>query len=159
ERHVDRPYPLWHIENHFGIVHVDNTPKPAYKALQALYSQLDSDCKSASGVPVEFRVTRPSRDALDAQPKWFLYEDMSGEVPVRKLVFWYPVPAKDNFQPALADISVGNATATGVPITDAPQILRVHKVDERWGWPVLIDPLRYQMLENISWTIGAGSEN
>jgi len=37
---VDRPCPLWHIENHFGIVHTDNTPKPAYIALQTVQDDL-----------------------------------------------------------------------------------------------------------------------
>ncbi len=37
---MDRPCPLWHIENHFGIVHTDNTPKPAYIALQTVQDDL-----------------------------------------------------------------------------------------------------------------------
>ncbi|MCD6350674.1 MAG: hypothetical protein J7M26_01035 [Armatimonadetes bacterium] len=151
ERYVGRPFPVWHQENYVGIVHTDNSPKPAYTALQALYSQIDDNCKPRSGVPVRFDVTRPSPNAEGSQVKWYLYEDRSEAMPVRKLLFWYPVAATDDFQPALADVRIGEVVCRDVRITDSPCELRLHNIGGRWGWPVLMDFLRYEINEKVQW--------
>ncbi len=141
ERYVDRPYPLWHLENHFGIVHTDNTPKPAYIALQSLYSQLDGACVR-SAAPVAFG---------DPRVKWYLYDDPRGPVPARKLCYWLPVPAEDNFAAVRTTVKVGEVSLASVPVTDAPQILRFHQVAGRWGYPVRIDLVRQTSTDDLPW--------
>jgi hypothetical protein len=140
ERHVDRPCPLWHIENHFGIVHTDNSPKPAYIALQTLYSQLDSGC-TKSDLPVEFS---------DPQVKWFLYQDTRGAVPVLKLVYWLPVPAQDDLRPVDVAVKVGEVKMPAVPVDDTPRVLRLHQVDGKWGYPVLIDLILQRLRDDVA---------
>jgi hypothetical protein len=141
ERHLDCPAPLWNIENHFGIVHTDNTPKPAYIALQTLYSQLHSACVK-SDVPVEF-----------SQPgvKWYLFADNSGAVPMRKLVYWLPVPAQDDLKVVETEVKVGDTVVPKVPLDDTPRTVRLHQVDGLWGYPILIDPVLQRLRDNVAW--------
>jgi hypothetical protein len=151
ERHVDHPYPLWHLENHFGILHVDNTPKPAYTALQALYAQLDASCKPVRGVIVELHGERVPEELLHTQAKWYLFEDSSGEVPTRKLLFWLPIAARDDCPVMTATVRVGDVACPGIPVDDSPRLLRLHYLKERWGWPVLVDFLRYEVKYDQPW--------
>jgi hypothetical protein len=141
ERHVDRPCPRWHIENHFGIVHTDNTPKPAYTALQTLYSQLDSGCLKSS-LPAVFSA---------AKVKWYLYEDNRGTVPTLKLCYWLPVPAEDNFPPTTTSVKLSGVTVTPVALSDCPMILRLHKIAGQWGYPVLIHPVLQTVQDDLQW--------
>lgn len=141
ERHLNYPLPLWHIENHFGIVHTDNTPKPAYIALQTLYSQLDSACVKAD-LPVEF--TRPG-------VKWYLFRDARGPVPMLKLVYWLPVPAQDDLAAVETAVRVGDVRVPRVPLDDTPRILRLHQIDGRWGYPILIDLILQRMRQDVAW--------
>lgn len=141
ERHVDCPCPLWHIENHFGIVHIDNTPKPAYIGLQTLYSQLDSGCVR-SDIPVQF-----------SQPnvKWYLYSDPRGPVPMLKLIYWLPVQAQDDLRPVDVAVQVGDVKVPAVPVDDRPRILRLHQIDGKWGYPVLIDLILQRLKDDVAW--------
>lgn len=141
ERHVDRPFPLWHIENHFGIVHTDNTPKPAYIALQTLYSQLDSGCVKSS-LPVEFD---------SANVKYYLYEDNRAAVPILKLFYWLPVPAEDNFPRTTTSVKLSGVTVPEVALSDCPMILRLHRIADQWGYPVLINPVRQTVQHDLQW--------
>ena len=141
ERRVDCPCPLWNIENHFGIVHVDNTPKPAYIALQTLYSQLDSGCVR-SKLPVEFGA---------ANVKWYLYEDNRGAVPTLKLLYWLPVPAEDNFPRTTTSVKLSGVAVPQVPLSDCPMILRLHQLAGRWGNPVLINPVLQRVQDDLAW--------
>jgi hypothetical protein len=150
ERHVGQPYEQWHLENHFGIMHVDNTPKPAYTALQALYAQLDSNCKPVKDVPVAF-VPDQATGTLEKPVKWYLFEDRSEAVWTRKLLFWLPVPARDDYPTARVQVQVGEVRCLQVPVDDRPRLLRVHYLDGRWGWPVLIDFLAYQVNYEQAW--------
>ena len=141
ERHADRPFPVWHLENHFGIVHTDDSPKPAYTALQALYSQLDSACR------------RSDMQATWSQPgvKWYLFEDDSRSVPVLKLFYWLPVSAQDDLKPVRAEAGLAGVRVEDLPVTDAPRCLRLHKIGGRWGWPVVIDMTAYAMDTKVNW--------
>lgn len=141
ERRVDCPCPLWHIENHFGIVHLDNTPKPAYIALQTLYSQLDGGCVK-SALPVEFSAPNV---------KWYLYEDRRGAVPTLKLFYWLPVPAEDAFAQTISSVKLAGVTVPEVPVSDCPMILRLHQIDGRWGYPVLIHPVLQTLQDDVPW--------
>lgn len=141
ERYVDRPAPLWNIENHFGIVHTDNTPKPAYIALQALYSQLDNGC-ARSALPVKFS---------DPQVKWYLYEDRRGAVPTLKLFYWLPVPAQDSIPATTVSAEVGPVRLPALPVSDAPRLLRLHEIEGRWGYPVLIDLILQRVKDDVAW--------
>mgnify|MGYP006961817901 CR=1 FL=1 len=105
---MDCPCPLWHIENHFGIVHTDNTPKPAYIALQTLYSQLDCGCVK-SLLPVQFGA---------ANVKWYLYEDNRRAVPALKLFYWLPVPAEDNFPHTTTSVKLSGVTVPQVTLAE-----------------------------------------
>ncbi len=154
ERRVDAPFPLWHLENHFGIVHVDNTPKPAYTALQTLYAQLDSRCRLLDGGRARVVVEeQPKTDAAGpaAGATWYLFEDLSEPVPTLKLIYWLPVPAQDGLPPTRVSVQVGDALCPDLPISDCPRILRVHQIEGRWGWPVLIDPLAREVREDLAW--------
>jgi hypothetical protein len=153
ERHVDAPCPLWNIENHFGIVHVDNTPKPAYKALQALYAQIDNRDKP-SKVTVRISLTGLPHEMQDVEAKWFLYEDETDGVRTRKLLYWLPVAAQDEFPAVKAQVRVGDVVVGEVPIDDAPQILRVHEIDGKWGWPVRIDMIKHEIDQDVAWRRG-----
>lgn len=144
ERYVDRPCPLWDQENHFGIVHTDNTPKPAFIALQTLYSQLDSGC-TRSALPVEFG---------DARVKWYLYEDRRGAVPTLKLFYWLPVPAQDDFPATATSVKVGAVKVGALSVSDSPRILRLHQIDGRWGYPVLIDPVLRKVTDDLGCAAG-----
>jgi hypothetical protein len=139
ERHVNAPCPLWHLENHFGIVHTDNSPKPAFTGLQALYSQIDSGCRR-SELPVTF-----SQEGV----KWYLYEDPRGGVPSLKLLYWLPVPAQDDFPRTLTQVKVGPVTIPEVPVSDAPRLLRLHRIDGKWDAPVLIDLILQQVDDGV----------
>ncbi len=141
ERHVDQPAPLWNLENHFGIVHIDNTPKPAYIALQTLYSQLDSAC-TRSAEPVEFSLPGV---------KWYLYEDPRGPVPTRKLFYWLPVPAQDAFVPQKSAVRIGEVTVPEVLVTDTPRLLRLHQIEGQWGYPVLVDLVLQRIRDDVAW--------
>ncbi len=152
ERRVDAPFAQWHLENHFGIVHVDNTPKPAYTALQALYAQLDSACRPAQDVAVEFTTAQMPEELADATPKWYLLDDPTEVVPARKLLFWLPVPARDDCPVARATVRIGDVTCTDVPLDDRPRLLRLHQLDGRWGWPVLVDFVRYDVRYDQPWS-------
>jgi len=142
ERHVDRPFPLWHLENHFGIAHPDNSPKPAYAALQALYSQLDSACRRVADAPVNWSAPGV---------KWHLFEDASCPVPALKLFYWLPVPAQDDFKPVRAEARLMGVRVENLPVSDAPRCLRLHKIGGRWGWPVVIDMTAYAMDTKVNW--------
>lgn len=141
ERHVDCPCPLWHIENHFGIVHTDNSPKPAYIGLQTLYSQIDSACVR-SDIPVAF-----------SQPnvKWVLYSDPRGPVPTLKLIYWLPVPAQDDLRPVDTAVQVGDVKVAAIPVDDAPRILRLHQIDGKWGYPIVIDLILQRIRDDVTW--------
>lgn len=152
ERRVGQPFPLWHQENHFGIVRVDNTPKPAYSALQALYAQLDSNCRLAEGVAVEFTPTQVPKGLAQCPVKWYLFEDVAEPTPARKLLFWMPVAARDDYPVVKATVRVGEVTCTDVPVDDRPRLLRLHNLEKRWGWPVLIDFIRYEVLYEQPWS-------
>lgn len=139
ERHVDRPFALWHLENHFGIVRTDNSPKPAYIALQGLYAQIDDNCRPAPDVQVEFTLHDPPEELAHAPVKWHLFEDDSEPVPTRKLLFWLPVEARDDWPVVKATVHAGDVVVSDVPVNDRPRLLRVHHIEGRWGWPVLVD--------------------
>ena len=130
ERHDNAPCPPGHIENHFGIVHPDNTPKPAYIALQTLYAQLDSRCK---------RDTRTRATFGTPGVKWYLFDDRSGRIPVRKLVYWQPITASDDCPVLRTNVTVGGVRVQGLPLSDAPRILRLHQIKGRWGRPCVVD--------------------
>lgn len=153
ERHVDAPCPLWNLENHFGIVHVDNTPKPAYKALQALYAQIDSRCKPSS-VTVRIEMNGQPAEMRDVAAKWYLYEDPSEGVATRKLVYWLPVAAQDEFPAIKAQVRIGDVVIPDMPISDAPQLIRVHQIDGKWGWPVRIDMVGHEVHADVAWRRG-----
>jgi len=144
ERYVNAPFPLWHQENHFGIVHTDNSPKPAFAGLQTFYSQLDSGCRRSSGVAA-FGVENV---------KWYLYEDDRGAIPSLKLIYWLPVPAQDDFPPTTTSVKVAGVSIPEVPISDAPRILRLHRVDGEWGYPVLIDLILQRIDDSVQWEKG-----
>jgi hypothetical protein len=129
------------MENHFGIVHTDNSPKPAYVALQTLYSQLDSGC-AKSALPIQFSA---------AGVKWYLYEDNRGAVPTLKLFYWLPVPADDDFPRTTTSVELAGVTVPEAAVSDCPMILRLHKIDDRWGRPVLIDPVLQTVQDNVAW--------
>lgn len=153
DRHVNAPCPLWDIENQFGIVHVDNTPKPAYIALQTLYSQIDSrDKPSAAAVKIE--LTDPPAQFRDVKPKWYLFEDETDGVPTRKLLYWLPVAAQDEFPSVKARVRVGDVVVDDVTIDDTPRLLRVHEIGGRWGWPVKIDMVAQKMATDVAWRRG-----
>lgn len=141
ERYVNCPHPLWHLENHFGLVHTDNSPKPAYVALQTLYSQLDSGCTPASEA-VEFS---------DPAVKWYLFEDRRGEMPVRKLVYWLPVAARDDLRPREVGVRVGAVRMPRVPVDDTPRLVRLHQVEGRWGYPVVVDFVLQRVAQDVAW--------
>jgi hypothetical protein len=144
DRVADRPFPAGHIENSFGIVHADLTPKPAYTALQTLYSQLDDACTRNQDVLVRFAAKGV---------KWYLFDDNSRGVPMRKLVYWLPEPARDDFPVTHTSVILGEVMIRGVPLSDAPRLLRLHQVEGRWGYPVLVDFIGQRMDDNVGWTI------
>ena len=146
DRHPDQPLPLWNLENDFGIVHTDNSPKPAYTALQALYSQLDSSCHRLAKEDVKW-----------ATPgvKWFLFEDNSRGVPMLKLFYWLPVAADDAAKTVPASVKVCGVHIPDVLVSDAPRLLRLHQINGRWGWPVMIDFIGYEIDTRVKWETGA----
>jgi len=153
ERHVDAPHPLWHIENHFGIVHVDNTPKPAYTALQALYAQIDGrDKPSKATVRLALSGLPPQMRGVEA--KWYLFEDKADGTRTRKLLYWLPVTPQDEFPTVKAQVRVGDVLVDDVPISDTPQILRVHEIGGKWGWLVRIDLVLHQVDTKVAWRRG-----
>ena len=141
ERHVDRPCPLWHQENHFGIVHTNNTPKPAFIALQTLYSQLDGGCRR-SDLPVAFGAENV---------KWYLFQDDRGPVPALKLLYWLPVAAQDGVPPVKTTVTVGPVTVKEIPVSDTPRLLRFHRVAGEWGYPVLVDLVLQRVNDAVPW--------
>lgn len=142
ERHENAPFPYGHIENHFGIVHVDNSPKPAYTALQTLYSQLDS--RSHLNTRVQVRFSQPG-------VKWYLFDERGSRIPTRRLVYWLPVPARDDFAPLLTEAVVGEVRVASIPLSDAPRILSIHRIGGRWGYPALIDLLTQKVDTAVPW--------
>lgn len=146
ERHVDAPYPAGHLENHFGIVRVDNSPKPAYTALQTLYSQLHDGCIRA------YPDVRFGRDGV----KWYVFDDFAGAVPSRKLLYWLPIPASDDCPDQPMEVVVGDVVVPSVPVSDAPRMLRLHHLEGRWGWPVLVDLLKQEARTDIGWATADG---
>ena len=153
ERHVNAPFPLGNTENHFGIVRVDNTPKLAYTALQNLYSQIDGRDK-LSKVTVTVSMTGQPPKMKDVVPKWYLFEDEADGVRTRKLLYWLPTAAQDTYPLVKAQVQIGDVVVEGVPISDAPQILRLHEIDGKWGWPVRIDMILHRADTKIAWTHG-----
>jgi hypothetical protein len=139
ERHVDHPFAAGHLENHFGIVHVDNSPKPAYTALQTLYSQLDDHCIRAY----------PAVEFSQQGVKWYVFDDYSGAVPTRKVFYWLPVPAKDDHPVDVLTVVVDGVEVGGLPVSDAPRLLRLHKAEDEWSAPVLIDLLAQKAVTDI----------
>jgi len=144
DRDADRPYPAGHIENSFGIVRADGTPKPAYTALQTLYSQLDGACKRNPRAAVRFSLPGV---------KWYLFDDESRGVPMRKLIYWLPQAGRDDFPIHHATASVDDVMAIGVPVSDAPRLLRLHMIDNRWSCPIVIDLMEQRMDGNVRWAI------
>lgn len=143
ERHENAPFPPGHIENHFGIVHADNSPKPAYTALQTLYSQLDARSHLTKAVPVRF-----SRTGV----KWYVFDDLKSKPAVRRLAYWLPVPARDDFAVERIDVTVGGIRLPRVPLSDAPRILRLHRIDGSWGYPALVDLMAQTIDTDVRWT-------
>jgi hypothetical protein len=144
DRVVDRPFPAGHIENSFGIVRADLTPKPAYIALQTLYSQLDDACRRNHDVLVRFAAKGV---------KWYLFDDESRGAPIRKLIYWLPEPARDDFAVTRTSAIAGDVMVQDMPVSEAPRLLRLHQVDGRWGYPVLVDFVRQRMDDNVGWRI------
>lgn len=142
ERHADAPFPAGQLENHFGIVRVDNSPKSAYVALQTPYSQLDNRCKRNEKARVRFSVEGV---------KWFVFDDTSSSVPARKIVYWLPVPARDDFPVERINIQLDDAFVHDVPLSDALRMVRLHRIDGKWGYPILIDLLKQMADENVAW--------
>lgn len=142
ERYVDAPFPAGHLENHFGIVRVDNSPKPAYIALQTLYSQLDNRCKPNERVKVHFSVEGV---------KWFVFDDTLSAIPTRKIVYWLPVPARDDFPVERVNVQIDDMLVHSVLLSDAPRMVRLHRIDGRWGYPVLIDFIKQTADGNVEW--------
>lgn len=145
ERHVNAPYPAGHIENEFGILRVDNTPKPAYTALQTLYSQLDAHSHSNTRVPVRF-----------GQPgvKWYVFDDSSSAIPIRRVIYWLPVAASDDFQGTQTNAVIDGVTVRGIWLSDAPRILRLHRVASVWGYPIVIDLIGQSVDMDVDWAPG-----
>jgi hypothetical protein len=141
ERYVNAPFPLWHLENHCGIVHTDNSPKPAFSALQTLYSQLDSGCRR-SDLTVAFEAQNV---------KSYLYEDDRGEVDALKLFYWLPVPARDDLPVQKTSVRVGPVTVPDIPLSDTPQLLRLHRINGAWGYPALIDLVLQRVTVDLQW--------
>jgi len=129
ERYPDAPFPAGHFENHTGITRTDNTPKPAYLSLQALYSQLDDDCTRA------YPAATFGRDGV----KWYVFDNHAGAVPVRMLFYWLPLPARDDFPTEAVDVNVGDLALAGLPISESPRMLRLTLEDGKWGRPVLVN--------------------
>ncbi len=149
ERHDNAPCPPGHIENHFGIVHVDNSPKPAYTALQTLYAQLDGRSRVAKSVAVRFSAPGV---------KCYVFDDTTMSPPVRRVAYWLPVPARDDFPVQRTDIIVGGVAAANLPVSDAPRILRLHKIDGAWGYPALVDLMKQTIDTNVAWRKGASAQ-
>ncbi|HEX2999597.1 MAG TPA: hypothetical protein VHR86_05105, partial [Armatimonadota bacterium] len=140
ERHVDRPFPAGHLENHFGIVRDDNTPKPAYRALQTLYALLDD-----GWVPVNAKEHFTQKDVLS-----FAFEKVEGDVPVRQLLYWLPEPAADDFPLRHTACTLNGVTVSELPLSEAPRALRLHQVQGRWGYPLLVDLLAQKQEATLS---------
>jgi hypothetical protein len=138
ERHDNAPFQPGHIENQFGIVHPDNRPKPACTALQTLYAQLDSRCKRDTRTPVKLGTPGV---------KWYLFEDRSGRVPTRKLVYWQPIAARDDCPVLRTSVTLAGVQVRGVPLSDAPRILRLHQIKSRWTSPCVVD----LMAQRVEW--------
>lgn len=142
ERRENAPFPPGHIENHFGIVHVDNSPKPAYTALQTLYSQLDAHSRPTRSVPVRFSTPGV---------KWYVFDDTNAKPAVRRLAYWLPVPARDDFPTERTDATVGGVRVPNLPLSDAPRILRLHRIGGRWGYPALVDLMAQTIDTDVAW--------
>lgn len=146
ERHVDRPFAAGHIENHFGIVHDDNTPKPAYRALQSLYAQIDDTCLR-SLAPVRFEAP---------EVRAYLFDDYSGAVPARKLLYWQPVAARDDCPVAQVAVEVDGVRIAALPLSDTPRLLRLHRVEGQWGWPAVVDLVGQTVETSLAWEMAGG---
>jgi hypothetical protein len=142
ERHDNAPLPHGHMENHFGIVHVDNSPKPAYTALQTLYSQLDASTRLNRAVPVSFSTPGV---------KWYVFDSLRSAPSVRRVVYWLPVPARDDFPVQRTDVTVAGAIVPGLPLSEAPRILRLHHIDGVWGYPALVDLMSQTIDTDMAW--------
>lgn len=146
ERRPGQPFEEGHIENSFGVIRPDNSPKPAYVALRTLYSQLDDECLRA------FPRVEWSRPDV----KWYVFDDFSGAVPARKVLYWLPVAAKDDCPVEQVSLTIGDASVPALPVSDAPRLLRLHRLEGAWGWPVLIDLVEGTADDAVDWERTAG---
>jgi len=134
ERHVDAPFPAGHLENHFGIVRVDNSPKPAYTALQTLYAQLDDRCLVSPAKVV------PSRPDVHTE----VFDDPSGPVPLRKVFYWQPIPASDTRPVETVSLRVAEVDVRDLPLSDAPRLLVLRQRENTWAPLALVDLMAQQ---------------
>jgi len=94
----------------------------------------------------------PQMQGVEA--KWYLFEDEADGTRTRKLLYWLPVAPQDEFPAVKAQVRVGDVVVDDVPIGDTPQILRVHEIDGKWGWPVRIDLVLLRADTKVAWRRG-----
>jgi len=141
ERHVDAPFAAGHLENHFGIVHTDNTPKPAYRALQSLYAQIHDGCARA------YPSVAFGREGV----KWYVFDDFTETPPARKVLYWLPIAAKDDCPVEQTGVRIGDVDVPSVPVSDVPRLLRLHRIEGTWGWPIVLDLVAQEADRAVEW--------
>ncbi len=72
-------------------------------------------------------------------------------MPTLKLFYWLPVPADDNFPRTTTSVKLSGVTVPKVTLSDCPMILRVHRIADRWGYPVLINPVLQTVQDDLQW--------
>jgi hypothetical protein len=142
DRHVDRPYPKGHIENSFGIVRENNSPKVAFVALQSLYALLDNNSRLNTSVKIQFN---------DPRVVYFVFDDPSPPYPKRKIFYWLPVPASDSFATQKVDLQIEQGKMPALALSDSPRLLQLYQIDGRWGYPVAVNLLTKKAQLDLSW--------